>query len=138
MASVSPSPVPTYTRSGSAGSMAMAPQQRLAAAKAVGFVSKPSIVDCQLRPLSSERHTPPLAVATYLRAPPGAMAMPDTRPLIAGRLNVWPREITRGPIGVQLLAAGATGILVAMALRAGRGPAIAALRRWYSRSTASQ
>ena len=36
-ASVSPSPVPTYTRLGLAGLMAMAPQARLVAAKLVGF-----------------------------------------------------------------------------------------------------
>ena len=60
---VSPSPVPTYKRFGSFGSIAIAPQITLALAKVVGSVSKRSIIARQVVPPSAERKTPPLAEA---------------------------------------------------------------------------
>jgi hypothetical protein len=60
---VSPSPVPTYTRSGSAGSIAIAPHARLELAKFVGSTSKPSISEAHEVPPSSDRKTPPHADA---------------------------------------------------------------------------
>src|SRR5262245_23697328 len=56
---VSPSPVPTYTRSGSFGSTAIAPQARLELAKFVGSTSNPSMSDCHDVAPSSDRNTPP-------------------------------------------------------------------------------
>src|SRR6516162_11676144 len=89
--------------------MAMAPQARHVAANAFVFRSNPSIVDFQDTPLSSDRHTPPAAVATYIGEPPGAIAIPGVRPLTAGRPTADPRACTEGPRGIQLLVPGMTG-----------------------------
>src|SRR5205814_5462427 len=101
--STSPSPVPTYIRSGSVGSIAIAPQQLLVAAKAVGSKSKPSIVDFQDAPESSDRQTPPSAEATYIGEPPGAIEIRDTRPATGGLPVACPLRTTEGPIGTQFL-----------------------------------
>src|SRR5262245_61540407 len=114
----------------------MAPQHRLVLAKLFGLRSKASIVERQLTPLSSDRQTPPFAVATYNLAPPGATAIPATRPLIAARFCVWPRAMIDGPSGVQLFCPGIAGIPGAMMISpaaAARAPGVAlTLRFLYS------
>src|SRR5712692_4895111 len=89
--------------------MAIAPQQRLVAPNAVGSISKLSSLVSQVAPPSSDRQTPPRAVAKYTRDPPGAIAIRATRPLTPGLPPACPLRATEGPIGTQLLRPGTPG-----------------------------
>src|SRR6266487_4922269 len=90
--------------------MAIAPQARLVLAKLLGSRSKPSIKEYHEWPTSSERKTPPFAVAAYRRFPPELMAILPTRPATAGRPTACPCATTAGPMGSQLLTPGMAGI----------------------------
>src|SRR5689334_21476941 len=120
----------------------MAPHARLVLANCSGSTSKESMQDRQVTPMSSERNTPPFADATYTVLPPGAIAIPDTRPPTGGNPTACPFITTLGPSGVQFFAPGTVG-------PAGPKPAAppnvaaaracdAALRCLYSRRRSSQ
>ena len=105
IAFVSPSPVPTYTRAGSAGSIAIAPHARLALANAVGSTSKPSIdrLPRRARVLRAEHAARGGGDVDPL--PPGATAIPLTRPADRRLPARLPSQHDRRPSALHAAAA---------------------------------